>query len=149
MSAEQLTSKINKLLLEARVFTEQELKQAFINYRIKCDYYLSERDDGFITQKEYEEAIEWELKQRVEPLLARERTHARELVEAKIAVTSNAKIYTNKHDASYIVFETEHRDVSQNELTAIYYSELSNLDRINTTIKIPQELTKPESKENV
>ena len=39
--------------------TEQdnELRSAIIHYRIKCDYYLSDRDEGVISQEEYETAI--------------------------------------------------------------------------------------------
>lgn len=41
--------------------TNKALERAFIDYRIKCDMALSERDDGVYTQAEYEEAIMWNL----------------------------------------------------------------------------------------
>lgn len=36
---------------------DSELESLIIDYRIKCDMALSERDDGFYTQQEYENAI--------------------------------------------------------------------------------------------
>jgi len=40
---------------------DKELRRAIVNYRIKCDYYLSDRDEGVISQEEYETAISSEL----------------------------------------------------------------------------------------
>lgn len=36
---------------------DKELRRAIVGYRIKCDYYLSDRDAGVISQEEYETAI--------------------------------------------------------------------------------------------
>lgn len=62
-----------------------------------------------------------------------------EALKAKLAVASNAKICENKHGALYVVFETENRDVSKNELVAIYHEELSILNKIDTTLKLESE----------
>ena len=40
---------------------DKELRRAIVNYRIKCDYYLSDRDAGVISQEVYEAAISSEL----------------------------------------------------------------------------------------
>ncbi len=45
---------------------DKELRRAIVNYRIKCDYYLSDRDEGVISQEEYETAISGELDSVVE-----------------------------------------------------------------------------------
>ena len=36
---------------------DSELRKAIVDYRVKCDMAVSERDDGLYTQKEYENAI--------------------------------------------------------------------------------------------
>lgn len=41
--------------------TTKEIESLFIDYRIRCDMALSERDDGVYTQEEYEKAIQWQL----------------------------------------------------------------------------------------
>jgi len=40
---------------------DKDLAKAIVNYRIMCDYALSERDDGFYTQEEYEQSIQYQL----------------------------------------------------------------------------------------
>lgn len=45
---------------------DKELRRAIVYYRIKCDYYLSDRDEGVISQEEYETAISSELDSVVE-----------------------------------------------------------------------------------
>lgn len=54
---------------------KEQIEQAIINYRIKCDMAVSERDDGFYTQKEYEEAITFEL-DKVMQLILQDRERA-------------------------------------------------------------------------
>lgn len=58
-----------------------------------------------------------------------------EILRAQLAVASNAKIFTNKHGATYIVFEAEDRDISQNEIVAIFHSEINKLNRTDTTLR--------------
>lgn len=38
-----------------------ELREAIVNYRVKCDAAWSERNDGVYSQEDYEKAIQWEL----------------------------------------------------------------------------------------
>jgi signal transduction histidine kinase len=40
---------------------DKTIGKLFVNYRVKCDVALSERNDGFYTQEDYEKAIQWEL----------------------------------------------------------------------------------------
>jgi len=46
------------------------IDEIFVNFRIKCDVAVSERDDGFYTQKQYEESIQWELDQATKAIQA-------------------------------------------------------------------------------
>lgn len=48
-------------------------------------------------------------------------------LEGQLAVASNAKVYTNRHGATYVVFATHSRDISQNELKAILHMQLDEL----------------------
>lgn len=50
--------------------SEKELAKIIINYRIKCDIYLSDRDDGVMTQNDYENSIQWELDKAIEAILS-------------------------------------------------------------------------------
>ncbi len=61
---------------------DKELRAAIVNYRIKCDYYLSDRDEGVISQEEYETAISSELDAVIELIIA---DRKRVALEARIA----------------------------------------------------------------
>ena len=68
---------------------DKELRRAIVNYRIKCDYYLSDRDAGVISQEVYEAAISSELDTVVQ-LIAADRK--RVALEARIDALEYAKI---------------------------------------------------------
>lgn len=57
---------------------EAELRRAIVNYRVMCDIALSDRDEGVVTQKEYERAINNQL----DVLLDVFKAHNRQLLEA-------------------------------------------------------------------
>lgn len=89
--------------------TEQdnELRRAIVNYRIKCDYYLSDRDEGVISQEEYETAISGELDSAIDLINTQKRLYAESVLDEVIvqieknikASESNLK-YAKEHNNS-------------------------------------------------
>ena len=47
-----------------------DIQKLFINFRIMCDYALSDRNEEVRTQAEYEKAIKWELNYATQAILA-------------------------------------------------------------------------------
>lgn len=72
---------------------DKELRRAIVNYRIKCDYYLSDRDDGVISQKEYETAISGELDTVVQLITA---DRKRVALEAKLEENEEWRLFSKE-----------------------------------------------------
>ena len=72
---------------------DKELCRAIVDYRIKCDYYLSDRDAGVISQEEYETAISGGLDSVMQLITA---DRKRVALEARIDELENNKWLPNE-----------------------------------------------------
>lgn len=82
--------------------TEQdnELRRAIVNYRIKCDYYLSDRDEGVISQEEYEAAISGELDTVIDLINTQKRLYAESVLD-EVLVAIDKNIEASKGNLKY------------------------------------------------
>ena len=91
-------NKFNQTGGRAMTSTEQdkELRRAIVDYRIKCDYYLSDRDAGVVSQEEYETAISSELDSVIELINTQKRLYAESVIGEDDAIDNEYGSYSSQ-----------------------------------------------------